>query len=89
MSTLLPFTHTAAKANYLNVDYGWKSWLLKAVDPWFRRNGKTVVPLRIEGTRAAPKFGVDVGRALRRSADSPEQHRSLPPTPSIPSFNSH
>ena len=68
---------------------GWKSWLLKAVDPWFRRNGKTVVPLRIDGTRAAPKFGVDVGRALRRSADSPERHRSLPPLQSIPSFNSN
>jgi hypothetical protein len=48
---------------------GFKSFLLKAVDPWFRRNGKTVVPLRISGSRADPKFGVDVGRALRRASD--------------------
>jgi len=48
---------------------GFKSFLLKAVDPWFRRNGKTVVPLRISGSRADPKFGVDVGRALRRASN--------------------
>jgi hypothetical protein len=48
---------------------GLKSFLLKAVDPWFRRNGKTVVPLKISGSRADPKFGVDVGRALRRASD--------------------
>jgi hypothetical protein len=48
---------------------GFKSFLLKAVDPWFRRSGKTVVPLRISGSRADPKFGVDVGRALRRASD--------------------
>ena len=49
---------------------GFKSLLLKAVDPWFRRNGKTVVPLRISGSRANPKFGVDVGRVSRRGAPS-------------------
>jgi hypothetical protein len=48
---------------------GFKSFLLKAIDPWFRRNGKTVVPLRISGSRADPKFGVDVGRALRRASN--------------------
>jgi hypothetical protein len=48
---------------------GFKSLLLKAVDPWFRRKGKTVVPLKISGSRADPKFGVDVGRALRRSSN--------------------
>jgi hypothetical protein len=48
---------------------GFKSLLLKVVDPWFRRNGKTVVPLKISGSRADPKFGVDVGRALRRGSD--------------------
>jgi hypothetical protein len=48
---------------------GFKSLLLKAIDPWFRRNNKTVVPLRISGSRAEPKFGVDIGRALRRSSN--------------------
>ena len=48
---------------------GFKSLLLKAVDPFFRRNGKTVVPLKISGSRSDPKFGVDFGRALRRSSN--------------------
>lgn len=52
---------------------GFKSLLLKAIDPWFRRNGKTVVPLKISGSRAEPKFGVDVGRVLRRSENAPDR----------------
>ena len=48
---------------------GFKSLLLKIVDPLFRRNGRTVVPLRISGTRNNPKFGVSVGRVLRRGPD--------------------
>lgn len=36
---------------------GWKSLLLKPVDPFFSKNGAgTVVPIRITGTRSAPKF---------------------------------
>lgn len=45
---------------------GWKSLLLKMVDPLFRRNGRTVVPLRVSGTREKPSFGLDMGRVLRR-----------------------
>jgi hypothetical protein len=41
---------------------GWKSILLKIVDPFFRKNGRTVVPIRIDGTRDKPQFGVDKGR---------------------------
>ena len=46
---------------------GVKSFLLKAVDPLFRR-GKAgaVVPIRVRGTRSDPKFGVDVGRVFSR-----------------------
>jgi hypothetical protein len=66
---------------------GIKSLLLKAVDPFFRRNGKTVVPLRIGGSRSAPKFGVDVGRALRRSSNSPfpDPTALSVPIPAVPS----
>jgi hypothetical protein len=60
---------------------GFKSLLLKVVDPLFRRNGRTVVPLRISGSRNDPKFGVDVKRVLRRSSASPER---LAPSPSFP-----
>jgi hypothetical protein len=44
---------------------GIKSLLLKIVDPLFRRNGRTVVPIRINGTRANPDFGLDVGRVFK------------------------
>ena len=48
---------------------GWKSVLLKVVDPLFRKNGQTVIPLKISGTRNAPAFGMDVKRVLRRPAN--------------------
>jgi hypothetical protein len=41
---------------------GWKSILLKPVDPFFAKNGAgTEVPIKITGTRSAPKFGLDFG----------------------------
>lgn len=45
---------------------GYKSVLLKAVDPLFRRQGGTVIPINIRGTVDHPKFGVDVKRVLTR-----------------------
>jgi hypothetical protein len=39
----------------------WKSWLLKPVDPFFRKNGAGAeIPIKISGTRGAPKFGLDL-----------------------------
>lgn len=50
----------------------WKSFLLKMVDPLFRKNGRTVIPVKINGNRNDPRFGVDVRRAVRRDTpDSP------------------
>jgi hypothetical protein len=43
---------------------GVKSLLLKIVDPLFRKNGRTVVPLRVSGTRDMPSFGLDFGRVF-------------------------
>jgi hypothetical protein len=44
---------------------GWKSVVLKVFDPLFRKDGAgTVLPITVSGTRAAPKFGVDVKKAL-------------------------
>jgi hypothetical protein len=47
---------------------GFKSILLKAVDPIFRRDGRTVIPIKITGTRHDPSFGLDRGRLLRNRA---------------------
>jgi hypothetical protein len=39
---------------------GWKSILLKPVDPFFSKNGAgTEVPIKITGTQSAPHFGLD------------------------------
>jgi hypothetical protein len=41
---------------------GWKSALLKPVDPFFRKDGAgTEVPIRITGTESEPHFGLDFG----------------------------
>jgi hypothetical protein len=46
---------------------GFKSVLMKAIDPLFRRNGTTTLPIRIEGTIERPEFKLDVARVLKRS----------------------
>lgn len=42
---------------------GFKSFLLKALDPFFKKkNAGTVLPIHIGGTRDHPIFGLDIGR---------------------------
>ncbi len=39
----------------------WKSLLLKPVDPFFKKDGAGAeIPVKISGTRSAPKFGLDL-----------------------------
>jgi AsmA-like C-terminal region len=40
---------------------GVKSFFLKAVDPFFRKNGRTEIPIKVTGTREKPSFGLDLG----------------------------
>jgi hypothetical protein len=41
---------------------GWKSILLKPVDPFFRKDGAgTEIPIRVSGTESEPHFGLDFG----------------------------
>ena len=41
---------------------GVKSFLLKAVDPFFeKKNAGAVIPIEIGGTSSSPKFGLDIG----------------------------
>jgi hypothetical protein len=50
---------------------GFKSVLLKVVDPLFRRQGGgSAVPIKITGTRDKPAFGLDVGRVFKRGNTS-------------------
>jgi len=51
---------------------GWKSILLKAVDPFFQKNGAgTEVPFKITGTKDEPHFGLDFHH---RDDPAPESH---------------
>lgn len=58
---LFNFTGTARlKAHVSQLVTGWKSWLLKPVDPFFAKNGAgTEVPIKITGTRSEPQVGLD------------------------------
>jgi hypothetical protein len=47
---------------------GWRSLLLKVVDPLFKQKGGSgsAIPIKIGGSRNAPDFGLDVRRVFRR-----------------------
>jgi hypothetical protein len=47
---------------------GWRSLLLKVVDPLFKQKdgSGSVIPIKIGGSRSAPDFGLDVHRVFRR-----------------------
>ncbi len=49
------------KAKLSQTMTGAKSFLLKAFDPFFRKNGRTELPIKITGTREHPSFGLDFG----------------------------
>ena len=49
---------------------GWKSLLLKPIDPLFSKDGAgTEVPVSITGTRSNPQFGLDFGHQHKSGAD--------------------
>jgi hypothetical protein len=53
---------------------GWKSILLKPVDPFFHKNDAgTEVPFKISGTRSEPHFGLDFGDKDKVPSDQ-QQH---------------
>jgi hypothetical protein len=47
----------------------WKSILLKPVDPFFKKDGAGAeIPVKVSGTRSAPKFGLDLGHKDKKNA---------------------
>jgi hypothetical protein len=51
---------------------GWKGWLLKPADRFFRKDGAgTVVPILIRGPHDQPEFSVDFGRMKHTSPETP------------------
>ncbi len=60
------------KAKLSQMTTGWKSILLKPVDPFFRKDGAgTEIPFKISGTRDEPHFGLDFGHQDELSGESP------------------
>ena len=63
--------HLLLDGNISQATIGWKSVLLKAVDPLFRQKDGTgsAIPIAISGTRNAPEFGLDLRRVFKRGGD--------------------
>ncbi|MBV8051652.1 MAG: hypothetical protein JOZ80_10715 [Acidobacteriaceae bacterium] len=65
------------KARLSHMTTGWKSVLLKPVDPFFSKHGAgTELPVKITGTRSSPHFGLDFGHKdteIRSKVDGPGQ----------------
>jgi hypothetical protein len=63
----------AAKLSQMTT--GWKSVLLKPVDPFFQKDGAgTEVPFKVTGTRSAPRFGLD----FHHSHDQARETSTIP-----------
>lgn len=52
---------------------GVKSFLLKAVDPFFRHGDVTVIPIKVSGTREHPSFGLDLHHKAEKEAEGKAQ----------------
>jgi hypothetical protein len=62
--------HLLLQAKLSQTTTGAKSFFLKAVDPFFKgRNGGSSVPIKIEGTREHPQYGLDFGGAKKKQED--------------------
>jgi hypothetical protein len=44
---------------------GIKSFFLKLADPLFNKNGGSEIPIKIQGQRSDPKYGVNIGEVLK------------------------
>jgi hypothetical protein len=59
---------------------GWKSILLKPVDPFFSKNGAgTEVPIKITGTRSEPNFSLDFKHKDKDDKDSHDKNKDSGP----------
>ena len=59
---------------------GWKSWLLKPVDPFFAKDGAgTLVPIKVGGTTQHPDIGLDFGHKGNEKDKDQKQTAAKPP----------
>jgi hypothetical protein len=56
---------------------GWKSVLLKPVDPFFSKNGSgTEIPIKVTGTKSEPHFGTDFGHKDKNKSGKDKDPRA-------------
>lgn len=61
---------------------GWKGFLLKPVDPFFKKGGAgTDVPIHVGGTASSPKVGVDFHGIHSTKPQRPDEQSDSPPSP--------
>ena len=61
------------QAHLSDMTTGWKSVMLKMVDPFFAKNGAgTEVPIQVTGTKSEPHFGLDFGHKDDKGPPSPK-----------------
>jgi hypothetical protein len=64
------------RAKLSQMTTGWKSILLKPVDPFFSKHGAgTELPFKVTGTKSEPHFGLDFGHRDAEAAEQ-KQHSS-------------
>ncbi len=82
----LAFTGKARlQASVSKVVGGWKGFLLKPADRFFKKNGAgTEVPIHVSGTREHPDFGVDLKGGKHTHPERPDQKRPGPEADSAP-----
>lgn len=57
---------------------GWKGFLLKPADRIFKKDGAgALIPIHVQGTREAPKFGLDFGR-IKQNGTHPQSPDEAP-----------
>jgi len=57
------------EAGMSDVVGGFKSIFLKPFNPLFRKDSAgTLLPIKITGTRKAPKMGIEMGKILKRGS---------------------
>ena len=66
--------NAALQATVSKMVGGWKGFLLKPADLFFKKDGAgTEVAIHVTGTREDPKFGVDLGMMKKTSPETPGQ----------------
>lgn len=71
--------HGTAKleAKLSQMTTGWKSILLKPVDPFFSKHGAgTEVPIKVTGTESEPHFGLDFGHKDEQKQEEKKDYES-------------